>query len=49
MKYDAKNPSFDKFIDTLLNKNVDKEPPPKRERFDDFIDSVLGKNDTKKK
>lgn len=48
MKYDAKNPSFDKFIDTLLNKDVAKEPLPKQESFDKFIDKVMGKTDIKK-
>lgn len=48
MKYDAKNPSFDKFVDTLLNKDVVKEPLPKQESFDKFIDKAMGKTDIKK-
>jgi hypothetical protein len=41
-------PSFDKLIDTLLNKDVVKEPSPKQESFDKFIDKVMGITDTKK-
>ena len=35
--------SFDKLIDSLLNKDVVKEPLPKQESFQEFIDKTLGK------
>jgi predicted CopG family antitoxin len=35
--------SFEKLIDTLLNKDVVKEKPPKQESFQEFIDKMLGK------
>ena len=38
------NKSFEKLIDTLLNKDVVKEKPPKQESFKEFIDKTLGKN-----
>ena len=48
MKYDGKSDrNFDIFIDTLLNKDVAKEPLPKQESFDKFIERVSGKSDKK--